>query len=63
VYTLRKCRGLGVANLINSVSKTDEEKSLYNPKEIMFLCSFYERIIYQVVKLCPRNNTEQHTTH
>jgi hypothetical protein len=29
----------------------------------MFLCSFYERIIYQVVKLCPRNNTEQHTTH
>jgi hypothetical protein len=52
-----------VANLINSVSKSDEEKSLYNPKEIMFSCSFYERIIYQVVKLCPRNNTEQHARH
>jgi hypothetical protein len=29
----------------------------------MFSCSFYERIIYQVVKLCPRNNTEQHARH
>jgi len=61
--TLRKCRGLGVANLINSVSKSDEEKSLHNPKEIMFSCSFSEKIIYQVAKICPKNNTEQHTRH
>jgi len=60
---LRKCRGLGVANLINSVSKSDEEKSLYNPKKIMFSCSFSERIIYQVAKIRPKNNTEHQTRH
>jgi hypothetical protein len=32
-----------MANLINSVLKNDEEKPLYNPKEIMFSCSFSEK--------------------
>jgi hypothetical protein len=49
--TFRKSIGRGVANLINSVSKDDEEKSIYNPKEIMFSYSFSEKIIYQVVKI------------
>jgi hypothetical protein len=59
----RKCLGLNVANLINSDSKNDEQKPLYNPKEIMFSCSFSEKNIYQVAKIRPKNNTEQHTTH
>jgi hypothetical protein len=52
-----------VANLINSVSKNDEEKPIYNPKEIMFSYSFSENFIYQVVKIRRKNNPEQHTRH
>jgi hypothetical protein len=47
----------------NSVSKNDEEKPLHKPKEIIFSCSSSEKIIYQVVKICPKNKIEQHTRH